>query len=297
MRIVPPQEVTETVLQSTNVVNDYSDWVAGTYNLGDRVVYDNQVYEVVADPSTTDQPDVGAAKTAPTWYVVGYSNQWRMFTKGQDSKTTATGDIDVTLQWPSSITTIGVLGVMGTSVTVTVTDSVEGVVYNEAVDLVDIGVSGWWEWYFLEYEFDQVAIFSGIPPYAGADVRIIIEGASASDNVACGRIIAGVERTLGVTQYGTSIDKSSYSTKDRDGFGNLTLVPRRTLKLVDFDVRVPTQMVDSVVTQLNKLDGIAALYIGDDSFGSTVVYGVQYDVSMGISTPSLSDLTVQVEEF
>jgi len=297
MRIVPPQEITETVLQSTNVVNDYSDWTAGTYNLGDRVVYNNQVYEVVADPSTTDQPDVGAAKAAPTWFVVGWSNQWRMFKEGQDSQTTATGDIDVTLQWPSSITTLAVLGVMGASVTLTVTDSVDGVVYSETVDLVDTSVMNWWEWYFLEYELDQVALFDGIPPYAGADVRIQITGASPSDNVAAGRVVAGIERDIGLTQYGTSVDLIDYSTKERDGFGNLVLVQRRAINLVNFDVIAYTSQFDSIVSQLKKLAGSPALYIGSEEYGQTVVYGIQTDISQGISTYSTTDLTIQVEEF
>lgn len=296
MRIVPPQEITESVLQSTNVVNDEIDWVAGTYNLGDKRVYNRRVYEVVV-ASTTDQPDVGAAADPPSWILLGWSNKWRMFTEGQDSQSTGTGDIDVTLQWPSSITTLAVLGVMGSSVTVTVTDSVDGVVYDQTIDLVDIGALEWWEWYFLPYDFQQAAVFSSIPPYAGADVRILIEGASPSDPVAAGRAIAGIERTLGVTQYGTDVAQFDYSTKERDGFGNLVLVPRRAINIVDFDVHVMTPQVDFVSAQLKKLAGIPALYIGADEFSSTVVYGVQVDVSQGITWPSISELTLRVEEF
>lgn len=296
MRIVPPQEITETVLQSTNVANDYADWTAGTYNEGDRRVFNRSVYEVVAT-STTDQPDTGAASDPPTWFRVGWSNKWRMFTEGQDSKSTGTGDIDVTLQWDSVITTIAVLGLMGSTITVTMTDSVDGVVYDETVSIVDIGVSSHWEWHFLPYEFDQVAVFSGLPPYPGADVRILIKGATVSDPVAAGRVVAGIERDLGVTQYGTSIDKYDYSTKERDGFGNLILVPRRVINIVDFDVHVMTAQVDFVSSQLKKLGGTPALYIGDDGFYVTVVYGIQIDVSQGITTPSISDLTLRVEEF
>lgn len=297
MRIVPPQEITESVLQSTNVINDEADWVAGTYNTGQKVVYERRVYEVVAEPSTADNPATGAASDPPSWILLGWSNKWRMFTEGQDSQSTGTGDIDVTLQWPSSITTLAVLGVMGSSITVTVTDSVDGVVYDQTIDLVDIGVLDWWEWHFLPYDFQQTAVFSSIPPYAGADVRILIEGASPSDPVAAGRVIAGIEGTLGVTQYGTEITQFDYSTKERDGFGSLVLVPRRAISIVDFDVHVATPQVDFVSSQLKKLAGTPALYIGDDERTSTVVYGVQVDVSQGITWPSISELTLRVEEF
>ena len=296
MRIVQPSEITTDVLQSTNVVNIETTWTEGTYELGDRRVYERTVYEVVADPNTSDRPDIGAASDPPTWVALGYSNQWRMFTEGVDSLSTGTGDIDVTLEWTDVISTLATLGLIGNSITVTVTDDVDGVVYDETRDLVDIGVGDWWEFFFLPYDNIDAAVFE-LPPYPGADVRILLEGASISDPVAVGRVVAGVGRDLGVTLYGTDIQLQDYSVKDRDGFGNLILRPRRTLKYVNYDVHVPTGSVDFVTRALSRLGAVPTLYIGDPDKTSTVVFGVFADVSQGISTPSLSDLTLQVEEF
>ena len=296
MRIVMPSEITTDVLQSTTVANVETDWESGTYNLGDRAVYEDEVYEVVADPSTSDQPDQGAVADPPTWVRLGWSNQWRMFRDGADSKTTAEGEIDVTLQWPELISTMAVLGLRGQEITVTMTDSVEGVVFDETRSVVDIGVSDWWEFFFLPYDNIDAAVFE-LPPYPGATIRVLLETENISDPVTVGRIVAGAGRDLGATLYGTDIQLQDYSIKERDGFGNLILRPRRTLKYVNYNVHVSTERTSFVVSQLSRLGAVPTLYIGDSQKPSTVVYGVFSDVSQGISTPSLSDLTLQVEEF
>jgi len=468
MQVAPVQEVTPAIIGSTNVVNDYPDWIAGTYNTGDRRVEADQVYEVVAIPSTTDQPSVGAAATPPTWALIGWSNQLRMFKDGADSLSTGTGDIDVTIVYPDTISVLAALGVTGVSARLIVQDvnpnlfdfteefdnaywtkigstidpNVEtapdgtltadklivdnlitsgsvrrnhsfvastvyalsiygkaaefenlsflilsgafasgvsmhvrfnlntavatylggdtpislgmdedpdnpgwyrcklvftatlsasvtviyytnptgdgtsglyiwgaqleesstvtyynGIVYNELVSLVDLGVSDWWEYYFLDYEADTSVLFEGVPPYPGANVRLIISGATGSDPVAVGRVASGVAMDLGVTQYGTSIDLQDYSTKERDGFGTLTLVPRRTISVVDYDVRVYTAQIDYVIRLLKSLAATPALYIGEADFKSTILYGVFDDISQGITAPSISELTIRVEEF
>lgn len=297
MRVVIPDEVTESILQTTNVVNLEVDWTAGTYDTGDRRVFGRSVYEVVAEPNTSDQPDTGAAADPPTWVRLGYSNQWRMFTEGVDSLSTAEGDITVTMEWDSTITTLGALGLSGNKITLTVTDPSDGVVFDEERDLVDIGVSDWWEFFFLPYENIDSVIFSGIPPYPGAEFELSLEGATVSDDVSIGRVVAGVSRELGVTQFGTEIQLQDYSIKERDGFGNLTLIPRRTITMVNYDVHVPTPQVDFTIRNLKRLGGIPALYIGEEMYTSTISFGVMADVSEGITTPSISELTLQVEEF
>ena len=297
MRIVTPYNVDAGQLTTTNVVNEVADWSAGTYNLGDQAVDANQVYKVVADPSTTDQPSVGAAASPPTWVLMGWSNQYRMFRDGRDSFSSRDESIDVTLNFAEIITTVGALGLQGVSATLTVVDSAEGTVYNETISLVDIGVGDWWEYFFSPYEFNDTAIFDGLPPYAGADINLSIDAASETDQARAGRVIAGFEQPLGVTNYGVSVSILDYSTKKRDGFGNLTLVPTRTVRVVDYDVKVETAQVDFVVRALERIAATPTLFIGDNSFSSSVTFGIYREFTQGITAPSISDLTIQVEGF
>jgi len=297
MRIVTPFNVDAAQLTTTNVINEVADWSAGTYNLGEQAVDDNQVYKVVADPSTTDQPAVGATASPQTWVLMGWSNQYRMFRDGRDSYSSRDESINVTLNFDEVVTTVGALGLQGVSATLTVVDSVEGTVYDETISLVDIGVSDWWEYFFSPYQFQDTAIFDGLPPYAGADINLSVDSATATDETRAGRIIAGFEQPLGVTNYGVSVSILDYSTKERDGFGNLTLVPRRTVRLVDYDAKVPTEQVDFVVRALERISSTPTLFIGDNSFSSSITFGIYRDFTQGITTPSISDLTIQVEGF
>ena len=297
MRIVTPFDVDNGQLTTTNVVNEVADWSAGTFDLGDQVVEANKVYKVVADPDTTDQPTVGAAASPATWVLMGPSNQYRMFRDGRDSYSSRDESIDVTLNFDSVVTAVAALGLQGTSATLTVVDSVDGTVYDETIDLVDIGVSNLWEYFFLPYDFEDTAIFDGIPPYQSADINLSIDAATATDEARAGRVLAGIERSLGVTNYGVSVSILDYSTKERDGFGNLTLVPRRTVRLVDYDAKVPTDQVDFVVRSLERIASTPTLFIGDNKFASSVTFGIYRDFSQGITSPSISDLAIQVEGF
>jgi hypothetical protein len=297
MRIVTPYNVDTSQLTTTNVVNEFASWAAGTFNLGDQVVEANNVYKVVADPNTTDQPTVGAAASPATWVRMGPSNQYRMFRDGRDSYSSRDESIDVTLNFAETITTVGALGLQGVSATLTVVDSAEGTVYDETISLVDIGAGDWWEYFFSSYEFEDTAIFDGLPPYVGADINLSVDAASETDQARAGRVVVGFERPLGVTNYGVTVSILDYSTKERDGFGNLTLIPRRTVRLVDYDVKVSTAQVDFVVRELERIAATPTLFIGDELYSSSVTFGVYRDFTQGIDTPSLSDLTIQVEGF
>lgn len=297
MRIVLPFEVDSTILTATDVVNTEPDWSAGTYDLGDRAVQANQVYEVVADPDTTDEPSAGVVADPATWVLLGWSNQYRMFRDGRDSPSSQLDNISVELDFGVVVTTVGALGLLGTEAVLTMTDPVEGVVYTETVSLIDIGVSDWWEYFFLPFDQRDTAIFDGMPPYSSATISIDVTAATNLDTAAVGRIVAGVERELGVTNYGTAVSILDYSVKERDGFGGLILKPGRSIRLVDYNVTVRSPRVDFVVRQLEQISATPALFVGDELYSSSVTFGVYRDFSQGITTPSISDLTIQVEGF
>lgn len=291
MRVVIPQEVETADLTSNVPLTDYAVWTAGAYVIGDRVIYEIEVYECVANTST--EPT-----TSADWVRVGYTNRWRMFHDGRDSKTSRLEIIDVDIDTGGIYSTVALLGLQGSTARVIVDDvGGDGVVYDEEISLVDIGVADWWEWHFLPYDFQDTAVFDGIPPYAGSLLTIQIEAATALDTAACGRVVIGLSRELGLTNFGTSLELLDYSTKERDGFGNLTLVPRRAINVVNYDVTVPTPTINFALRRLKEVSGIPALFIGDSSFSETVTYGVYRTVQQGISYPSVSELTVQVEEF
>lgn len=291
MRVVTPQEIEVADLTSSVPVDDAPLWAAGPYNLGDQVVYGISVFRAAVN--TSQEPGTGS-----DWVRMGYVNRWRMFRDGRDSKTRRNEIIDCSIETSQIYSTAALLGLVGVEARVIVDDvGGEGVVYDETKSLVDIGVEDFWEWHFLPYDFVEEAVFDGIPPYSGAKLTVQVVAASETDEAACGRVVFGIGRDLGVTNYGTSIELQDYSIKTRDEFGGLTLVPRRAINIINYDVTVPTPRVNFVVRQMRGLAGMAALYIGDEQFGATVTYGVYRTTIQGVDYPSISELTIQVEEF
>jgi hypothetical protein len=290
MKIIEPITITEEIL-TTDVENIDADWAAGTYNEGQRAVVNDSVYEALQ--TTTENP-VGSAH----WFRVGYSNIWRMWTEGSDSISTRIGGIDVTLDPLPLATAISLINVAGFECTVKMTDSVDGVVFHETKSLQDIGVSDWWEYYFTDYEQISAVYFDDLPPYNGAELQITISTTTETDEAACGRVVVGVERELGITLIGVQSLVEDYSVKQRDGFGYLNLVPRRNITLVDYDFVVDQALENNATQRLRKLTAKPTLFTGDGDLPETITFGVLSNlqkISNGDGT--LSEFTLSIEEF
>lgn len=299
MKFVVPITVDDTNLTS-NLTNEAADWTAGTYNTGTKKVEGELVYEVVADPSTTDQPSVGAAKDTPTWIVLGYANIWRMWREGSDSVSTNEGDIEVSVEPINTvITTVGVLNVDAFSVTVELIDDVEGVIYSQTKSVADIGVIDWWEYFFTDYDRTKVLIFEGIPAYFGVGVScaVTVNAASPSDTVAVGRVVIGRALDAGRTLQGVQSRNMTFSKKERDEFGNLTLVNRRTIRVIDYPVMLQSNQADSVQRKAEDLAATPTLFIGDSTKPETIVFGVFESFDIIVKGLSVVECSISVEEF
>lgn len=296
MRVISPLDVTATELLASDVpTTDYTVWTAGTYTLGIERQYDLQAYRVIV-ASTTDRPDVGAAATPPTWLRLGYINRWRMFRDGSDSKTVQVDQIEVDLEFTTLVNSVALFGLEGLQATVTMTDAVEGQVYQETQDIVDIGVTNWYDYFFSVYGVRENLLFDNLPAYIGAEINILIEAETGSD-AACGRVICGPLQTIGITEYGTSVSSVNYGRRERDGFGNLILESRRVVRLVGFNVVLPTSLVSSSARILDGLANIPTAFIGEETIDATVLFGVYRDFRINFSNYALSNASIEVEGF
>lgn len=293
MIVVKPALLGPDQLISTTAVDEYPEWAAGSYDQADRVVHGLAAWEALQD-GVTSVP----GEDPLDWLRLGYSNRNRMFFDGRDSPTTAEGSLDVVMLSPEILTTFAALGLTGATAKLTITDPAEGVVYEREESLVDIGVPDFWEWHFMPYDRIDTVVFDGIPPYAGAEVELSVEAATAEGQAAVGRVIAGVETHLGCALYGTSVELLDFSTRERDPFGNLTLIKRRAVNLIDYDVSYPSHRFDFIVRTLGALASEPTLFIGSkDKYRTTIAFGVFRSAIPTITSPSVSEMTLQVEEF
>lgn len=298
MQIIRPESVTEGRLTASDVpIDDYPQWeAAGNYDEGARVIEGIEAYESLVS-GNNDTIEDGLAASPPTWLRLGFVNRWRMFRDGRDSKTRQDGGIATTVTPGQVINGLALLGLEGLDVTVTMTDPVEGVVYQRTESITDIGVGNWYDWYFMPYDIREDLVFSDLPPYPAASIDVVVATASPADASAVGRYVIGALRDMGITLYGTSVRTQDFSVRERDGFGNLTIVNRRQIRLVDYRVNVETDRVDSVKSELDRLANQETVFIGSEQFGSTVIFGFYRDFDITISNFALSDATIEVEGY
>lgn len=284
----------------TTLTGDLTEtvWTAGTYNTGTRRIMTSthKLYEVVATPSTTDQPDVGAAKAAPTWIEVSATNKYRAFDSVIDTQATdATAPITYRFEPVGLCNSFAAFNVSGCSeIVVTVTDDVDGVVYNNAVDMTDdSAVVDEYTWCFSQVILRQQAVLLDLPAYTNPQIDVSFNGDGA---VSVGEIVIGNSITLGEALYGTAVETVDYSIYETDDFGNRRVVRRRTADLTEFKVGVNKNRINYVRNVLKDLRGVNCVWVGEGiEDDATVVYGFGRGSRIPIETPTINEMIITVQ--
>ncbi len=299
MDIIKPITVTDSVLTSTNIAeNDYAEWAVGTtYNTGDKVISTttHRIYESVIDSNLGNDP---TTDDGTNWLNIGATNRWKAFDQYISDPVSNTTSIQYTLTPPdgSIPSAVALLNLKGISANVTVTDSVDGEVYNTDIDLLDNrNIVDWYTYFFEEQVQREEALFLDIPPYIGAVVSVTVQE-EVGQTAELGQLVFGFLSDVGLTVYGTSIGIEDYSIKDRDAFGNAIIVERNFSQTVDFDVQFETQNARKVQKTLAALRATPVVYLGstDVSYG-TLVYGFYRRFDITLETPSYAFASIEVE--
>lgn len=299
MDIIKPITVTDSVLTSTNIAeNDYAEWnSATTYAIGDNVisVTTHRIYESVTASNLNNDP---TTDDGTNWLNIGATNRWKAFDNYISDPVTNTTSIQYTLTPPNGSipSAVALLNLKGISANVTVTDSVDGEVYNTDIALLDNrNIVDWYTYFFEEQVQREEALFLDIPPYIGAVVSVTVQE-EVGQTAELGQLVFGFLSDVGLTVYGTSIGIEDYSIKSRDAFGNAIIVQRNFSQTVDFDVKFETQNARKIQKTLAALRATPVVYLGstDVSYG-TLVYGFYRRFDITLETPSYAFASIEVE--
>lgn len=297
MRIIKPEEVTTDTLTSSNVLaDDYPEWAAGTYDAGDRVISGIEAYESVID-GNTDTIETGLVANPPTWLRLGFINRWRMFRDGRDSKTRREGGITVELE-PGMVTNgIALLGMEGFEVDVTMNDPTDGLVYDRTFVIQDIGVTNLWDYFFLPYGIRSDFVALDLPPYDAATITIDVRTVGVTDDSAAGRVLLGVVRDIGTTDHELQVRWINFSSINRNPFGDLQLTKRRRVKLVTYPITVERANSDFAINELDSVVNELSVFVGDEDTSASITFGLPRRPQVTFSNPSVTDMSIEVEEF
>jgi hypothetical protein len=298
MKIIRPMTIDDAALFSSNVAeNDYAAYNAGTsYSLGTRVIY------VVADThwiiESLQNGNIGNTPTGLTtdtwWLKVGNTNRWKMFDQAVQSQTENADTIDVEIVADGRADSVALLNVSAASVLVTMTDAIDGEVFNESYSLVsDSGITDWYAYFFEPIVRLQDLVVTGMPPYANATIEVTLT--DTGNTAKCGALVVGLSRELGFTQYGLTLGITDYSVKTQDDFGNYTILERSFRRISDVPVLVQNSLIDQAMILLSSYRATPTVYIGAEEFGSTIIYGFYKDFSITIAYVDYSIFNLSLE--
>lgn len=298
MKIIRPIVITDAVLTASNIAEtDYAAWSgATTYAAGDRVIMvsTHQVYESLQAANLNHDPSTDSTTTPVWWVVVGSTNRWRMFDDSPSLQSSAASSIDVTLTPGQRANSIALLNLSAATVQVTVTDPVDGVVYDTLVDLSSpTGIDDWYSYYFEPITRKADLVLTDLPPYVDADIDVVISESAGTAYV--GEVVIGLYRELGGTQYGAQLGIQDYSIKQRDDFGNYTILERAFNRRAVCTVWMDSTMVSSAHAILADLRATPAVYICADDYDAAIIYGFFKDFSIEIAYVTASICSIELE--
>lgn len=296
MKIIAPFELTGAMLTSSTVPeNDYAEWAAGTaYSVGQKVIRltTHKNYEALT-ASTGKIPE-----NNPTdWLDLGATNRWKAFDQKVGTSTTATTSITYVFSIGQIVQAIGFMDLSNvTSINVTVTDSVDGVVYNTTKDLPSIITApNWWRYFFDPFNRRTVLYFTDLPSYSTASVSITITGDSGA-TIGCGVCMIGRYYDFAdAVRIGASMGIQDYSRKEADEWGNYEIVERAFAKRANWDLWVDRPRMDLLFRTLASLRAKPALYIGGEIEDATAVYGFPKDWDIVIEYPFYVQCSIDLE--
>lgn len=295
MRVIKSIETTDAILTYSNILEDeHPFWGDDTsYNALDRVIYEHKIYERIVAGTTPTPPDLDQSN----WLDLGATNKYRMFDNIISSVSSRTGGIEFTLTPNQVINGIALLNVNASTVRVVMNDPVEGVVYNRTKELrSSSNVVDYYSYFFaplINLGDLDTAIFLDLPNKPTATITVYVS--SGVGLVEVGEVVYGVQSIVGRTNYGTAIGITSYSRKDTDEFGKVTVVKRKNSKYADYDIDIDNTNLAFVQRLFQDIDSIPCVFIGNPEMEELIVYGFYKDFKATISFPTVSKCTLRVE--
>lgn len=256
-----------------------SIWSAGTaYIEGSQVIRTSthRKYERLVAGTTATAPE----SDSTNWIDIGPTNRWAMFDDQISTVTSDTGPLEVTVA-PGTINSVAALDIVGTDITVTVTDGVSGpVVYDKTITLDDAVIADWYQYVWEPFAQRNEAVFGGIPNYANCRVIVSITGSTAN----CGALILGVPFDLGFVEGEPKIGIIDYSRKETDEFGVTTFVQRAYKKTMECRMFMPREQFPAAYKVISGLRATPCVWVASEdlSLSPFIFYGFYSDFSITV---------------
>lgn len=300
MRVVPPLEINAARLTACNVPEPSPGeqiYNAGTtYAAGDRAISTatHRTYESLIGGN------LGNALTDVTkWADVGPTNRYAMFDHYRSTKTVRAGEVSMTIRPGVRIDTLALIGVQAVTCHIRImAGSPATEVYNRTIPLASRQVSSWSQYFFTSFDQKEEVFQFDIPQYSDNELSITL---TDGGEVKIGTLILGQSVLLGQTAMPVSDDAINFSKIERDQFGNVTLIPRRSVPTTDVKVRAEKGAVPRLRKLREQVNAVPALWIGiddasDEYFDSVLRHGIYKNFSIEIDQHNSATINLTIED-
>lgn len=304
MKIIKPQTIGDAELTASNVPeNDQTEWTTGgsfatddlcmvTTTANGASVASHRIYKSV-HTGTNSGHDPTLDTTGTNWVEVSGTNRFKMFTNIVQDQTQLAGGITSSIVVASVVNSLGFINVDAESIGVIVTDSVEGIVYNQTYSMTsDSGIQDWYAYFFEPIVRRNTLTLTDLPPYAGATIDISINDTGTAK---CGACIVGQFADLGFSQYNASIGIIDYSVKSTDDNGRVTIIPGDYIDTLYIDVVLNTDAVGQVKKTLTELRTEPVVWVPQDDNSDYSVFGYYREFDIVVTNPTLTRCSLEIE--
>lgn len=246
-------------------------------------------HQVVSNPNKGN-----ALSDVTKWVRTGPTNRWAMFDSYNQTQTSNSETIEVTLDSADRVTAVALLNIDAASFNLTMTDSVEGEIYNQTISLVDnSNVSDLYDYFFEPIIRRTDYVLTGLPVHTEPQIDLTVTNTGGTAKL--GNFVMGAVRTLGATVYGAGFGLIDYSKKEFDAYGNATITERGYRKIGSFNVIVRNTDVNEIARLLALYRATPIVYIGTEEFSESFYYGFYRDQRIVVEHPQDSRLTIEIE--
>lgn len=267
-KMIPVLPITDALLTSSTIAEpdtgDGAAWDVETeYDLNDKVSKNHVNYFSVQAGNTGHDPE---ADNGTWWSEDLATNRWAVFDGYIQNQATAE-DSATWVITPSQVTTgVSLFNVSAASVTITMTDPTDGLVYDEDFSLIDnSGVFDLWSYFFSPIITQDTLCVTDLPPYSGAALSITIDRDGGT--VALGQISIGYVETLGTTSNELPLGINDFSALNEDDFGRTSPVQRGYARTATPLIYVDSSRVPFVERRLAEQRAKPTVWAFDTRYG------------------------------
>ena len=279
-----------TMTSSNAPIEDYPNWDSSTtYNTGDKVIYENNIWISTEDSNQNNEPGNSTA-----WFKEGATNPYRCLDEYINTQTAMNDDTSLVMEFDvTNVNTITLLNLEATKVIVTAYDADGNKIQTITKDTL-IGVSNWEDYFFGEYENITKIMIEGAQLLKGS-LKVEIQGAESAP-AKVGVVLVGYLEDLGITLQGVKSSIDDYSKKEIDQYGNIYLKEGNYADRFEGQIMIDVNDFNKIKRRLTRLRGQPFYYTAteEDICRELDVYGFYENFEIDIDNPKKAQCSLTI---